>query len=691
MADPSTYRPAPGTIPTEPGVYRFSDAHGQVIYVGKAKNLRNRLNSYFQDISALHPRTQRMVTTAAHVQWTVVANELESLQLEYTWIKEFDPRFNVMYRDDKSYPWLCVTWSDEFPRVFVGRGARHRGWRYFGPFGQAWAIRETVEALLRVFPMRSCSTGVFNRARAQGRPCLLGYIGKCSAPCVGRIGAQEHRAIAEDFCSFMAGRTTPVVRRIEAEMTQAAEDLEFERAAVLRDSLGALTKAMERNAVVLGDGTDADVIALALDPLEVGVKIFHVRGGRIRGERGWVADRADDAGPDELTDALLLQLYGIGGDSGQVRDDGRGGAVPPLVLVSHEPASRDSLAHLLADERGSRVEIRVPRRGDKRALMETVTRNAEETLAQHKLRRTSDLAVRTRALEEIQQALGLDQAPLRMESYDISHIQGNQVVGSMVVFEDGMARKSEYRRFIIKGFEGSDDFAAMHEVLSRRLRRLLDDRRAMAEARAGEGDGAVPGPDEVAGNGNPAKAASGEGGDVTGSLIDPVTGAPRKFAYAPHLIVVDGGQPQVHAAQQVLEEFGLADEIALCGLAKRLEEVWLPDEEWPVILPRTSEGLYLLQRLRDEAHRFAITFHRSRRSKAMVESVLDGVPGLGETRRKTLLSHFGSVRALRRASLDDIAAVPGFGPVLAGQVVAALAADQPRAGVNTATGEIVED
>ncbi len=613
-----------------------------------------------------------MVTTAAHVQWTVVQNELESLQLEYTWIKEFDPRFNVMYRDDKSYPWLAVTWTDEFPRVFVGRGAHHRGWRYFGPFGQAWAIRDTMETLLRVFPMRSCSAGVFNRARAQGRPCLLGYIGKCSAPCVGRIDADAHRAIAEDLCSFMAGRTTPIVRRIRTEMERAAENLEFERAAVLRDSLESLEKAMERNAIVLGDGTDADVIALALDPLEVGVKIFHVRDGRVRGERGWVADRADDAEAEELMEIFLLQLYGLDGlaghegEHGQVRDDGMGPAVPREILVSVEPTSSEGLTELLSELRGSHVDLRVPQRGDKRTLMETVTKNAQEVLEQHKLKRSSDLATRTRALEEIQEALGLDRAPLRMESYDISHIQGTNVVGSMVVFEDGMPRKSEYRRFVIKSFEGSDDFQAMHEVLTRRLRRLVEDRRAMAQA-------------------------AGADGDLTGTLIDPTTGAPRRFAYAPHLIVVDGGAPQVHAARDVLEEFGLADEIALCGLAKRLEEVWLPDEEWPVILPRTSEGLYLLQRLRDEAHRFAITFHRSKRSRAMVESVLDDVPGLGEVRRRTLLSHFGSVRALRKAGVEEIAAVPGFGPTLAASVVAALARQGQPEGVDTATGEVLSD
>ena len=552
--------------------------------------------------------------------------------------------------------------------MFVGRGKRRKGWRYFGPFGQAWAIRDTMETLLRVFPMRSCSTGVFNRARSQGRPCLLGYIGKCSAPCVDRIGPDEHRAIVEDFCSFMAGRTAPILRRIRTEMDEAAENLEFERAAVLRDSLDSLTKAMERNAIVLTDGTDADVIALAVDPLEVGVKIFHVRNGRVRGERGWVADRADNAEPAELMEEFLLQLYGLDpdGTSGQIRDDGLGPAIPKEVLVSVEPSSLEGLGELLTNLRGSKVNLRVPMRGDKRTLMDTVTRNAQEVLEQHKLKRSSDLATRTRALEEIQEALGLDRAPLRMESYDISHIQGTNVVGSMVVFEDGMPRKSEYRRFVIKSFDGSDDFAAMHEVLSRRLRRLLEDREQMA-------------------------AAAEPDGEVTGTLVDPTTGAPRKFAYAPHLIVVDGGAPQVHAAQQVLEEFGLDDEIALCGLAKRLEEVWLPDEEWPVILPRTSEGLYLLQRLRDEAHRFAITFHRSKRSKAMVESVLDDVPGLGEVRRKALLKKFSSVRALRRASAEEIVELPGFGPKLAAQVVTALQGEETPTGVNTATGEVIEE
>ncbi|GAA1376388.1 excinuclease ABC subunit UvrC [Luteococcus sanguinis] len=653
MADPSTYRPKPGTIPTDPGVYRFSDAHDQVIYVGKAKNLRQRLNSYFADPAGLHFRTQTMVRTAAKVEWTVVQNELESLQLEYTWIQQYDPRFNVKYRDDKSYPWLCLTWSEEYPRVFVGRGAKRKGWRYYGPFGQAWAIRETVDALLHVFPMRSCSTGVFNNARSAGRPCLLGYIGKCSAPCVGRITPEAHREIVSDFASFMAGQTGQLTRKVERQMKTASEQMEFEKAAVYRDQLVALRQATEKNAIVLDDGTDADVVALVEDPLEVAVHIFHVRGGRVRGERGWVADRADDAPTEELVEQFLLQIYGSEPDTENAR-------IPREVLVPVMPSSGPVLEELLAEQRGARVHIRVPQRGDKKTLLDTVTRNASEALQQHRIKRASDLSTRNRALEEIRDALALPMAPLRIECYDISHLQGTEVVGSMVVFEDGLPRKSEYRRFVIRSFEGSDDLRAMNEVLTRRFRRLLDDRASMVE---------------------------GEDGPM---LIDPTTGAPRKFAYAPALVVVDGGQPQVAAAAQVLTELGLADEVALVGLAKRLEEVWLPDEEYPVILPRTSEGLYLLQRLRDEAHRFAISHHRGRRSRAMVESVLDGVPGLGETRRKALLKHFGSLKKLRAATAEDIAQVPGFGPKLADAIVTTLASQAPGEAINMTTGEVIE-
>ncbi len=626
MADPSTYRPAPGSIPTSPGVYRFRDAHRRVVYVGKAKNLRARLSSYFQDIANLHPRTATMVTSAASVEWTVVNTEVEALQLEYSWIKEYDPRFNVKYRDDKSYPWLAVTVNEEFPRVMVGRGAKKKGVRYFGPYSHAWAIRETVDLLLRVFPMRSCSNGVFKRSQQIGRPCLLGYIDKCAAPCVGDISPEEHREIVEDFCDFMAGQTTGFMKRLESRMYAASAEMDFERAARLRDDIGALKRAMEKQQVVLGDGTDADVVAFADDPLEVAVQIFYVRGGRIRGQRGWVADKTEDVDTGELVERFLLQLY----------DGEAGDGIPREVLVPAVPDDAPALEQWLSDLRGSRVSVRVPQRGDKKALQETVARNALQALGLHKTKRASDLTTRNRALEEIQAALELPTAPLRIECYDISNLQGTEVVGSMVVFEDGLARKGEYRRFVIRGVEGQNDVASMHEVITRRFRRLLDDR-------AQEPD---------LGNGG-----EGEEGPM---LIDPETGRPRKFAYVPGLVVVDGGPPQVAAAQRALDELGI-DDVPVCGLAKRLEEVWLPGQEDPVILPRTSEGLYLLQRIRDEAHRFAITHHRSRRSKSMVESALDGVPGLGEVRRKSLLRHFGSMKKLRAATVEEIAAVPGFG------------------------------
>lgn len=641
MPDPLSYRPKPGEIPTEPGVYRFRDAKGRVVYVGKAKSLRARLSSYFQDIANLHPRTATMVTTAASVEWTVVKTEVEALQLEYSWIKEFDPRFNVKYRDDKSYPWLAVTVSDEFPRVMVGRGAKRRGTRYFGPYSHAWAIRETVDILLRVFPMRSCSNGVFKRSSQIGRPCLLGYIDKCSAPCVGNISPEDHRAIVDDFCEFMAGRTRPFMRRIEQEMYAASDALDFEKAARLRDDLGAMQKALEKQAVVFGDGSDADVIAIAEDPLEVAVQVFYVRGGRIRGQRGWVADRTDDGDTASLVEHFLLQLY-----AGVAAEDARD-AVPREILVPKLPPEAATWEQLLSDLRGSRVELRVPQRGDKRTLQETVARNATESLALHKTKRASDLTTRNLALAEIAEALDLEEAPLRIECYDVSHMQGTEIVASMVVFEDGLARKGEYRRFVIRDQEGSDDVAAMHEVITRRFRRLLDEQ-ARSELKPG---------DPAAGTGP--------------MLVDPDTGRPRKFAYAPGLVVVDGGAPQVAAAQRALDELGI-DDIPVCGLAKRLEEVWLPGEEDPVILPRTSEGLYLLQRVRDEAHRFAITHHRNRRSKSMVESVLDGVPGLGEVRRKTLLRHFGSLRKLRAATVEEIAAVPGVGPRTATAIKEAL-------------------
>jgi excinuclease ABC subunit C len=660
--DPSTYKPRPGSIPTRPGVYRFRDKDGRVVYVGKAKNLRARLSSYFQDISHLHPRTATMVTTAASVEWTVVATEVEALQLEYSWIKEFDPRFNVKYRDDKSYPWLAVTLNEDFPRVMVGRGIKKKGVKYFGPYSHAWAIRETVDLLLRVFPMRSCSNGVFKRSAQIGRPCLLGYIDKCAAPCVGRVDAEEHRRIAEDFCDFLGGRTDAFVKRVEREMFAASAAQEYERAARLRDDLGALNKALEKQAVVFGDGTDADVIALVEDPLEVAVQIFHVRSGRIRGQRGWVADRVEDLDTAGLVGEFLLQLY-----AGEEAD-----AIPREILVPTMPTDSDTFEQLLSETRGSRVQIRVPRRGDKRRLQKTVAQNAGQSLALHKTRRASDLTARSQALEEIQHALDLPAAPLRIECYDISNLQGTEVVASMVVFEDGLARKSEYRRFVIRSVEGQNDVASMHEVISRRFRRLLDERIE---------HGTV--------TGDPGGEVEADSGPL---LVDPDTGRPRKFAYTPGLVVVDGGPPQVAAAQRALDELGI-DDIPVCGLAKRLEEVWLPGQPDPVILPRTSEGLYLLQRVRDEAHRFAIAHHRSRRSKSMVESVLDDVPGLGEVRRKTLIKHFGSLKKLRAASVEEIAQVPGIGRTTATSIARAVAPDptaRKTVSVNTATGEIEE-
>ncbi|MEV2214264.1 excinuclease ABC subunit UvrC [Streptomyces sp. NPDC050997] len=657
MADPSSYRPKPGQIPDSPGVYRFRDEHRRVIYVGKAKSLRQRLANYFQDLAGLHPRTRTMVTTAASVEWTVVSTEVEALQLEYSWIKEYDPRFNVKYRDDKSYPYLAVTMNEEFPRVQVMRGHKKKGVRYFGPYGHAWAIRDTVDLLLRVFPVRTCSAGVFKNAARTGRPCLLGYIGKCSAPCVDRVSTEEHRELAEEFCDFMAGRTGTYLRRLEKQMTEAAEDLEYERAGRLRDDIEALKKAMEKSAVVLADATDADLIAVAEDELEAAVQIFHVRGGRVRGQRGWVTDKVEEITTGALVEHALQQLYG----------EEKGDAVPKEVLVPALPDPVEPVQEWLTERRGSGVSLRIPQRGDKKALMETVQRNALQALGLHKTKRASDLTTRSRALEEIAEALDLDSAPLRIECYDISHLQGDDVVASMVVFEDGLQRKSEYRRFQIKGFEGQDDVRSMHEVITRRFRRYLAEKE-----RTGEW-------------------ADDENADGPGNGLTEEDGRPKRFAYPPQLVVVDGGQPQVAAAKKALDELGI-DDIAVCGLAKRLEEVWLPDEGDPVVLPRTSEGLYLLQRVRDEAHRFAITYQRTKRAKRFRSSPLDDVPGLGDTRKQALIKHFGSVKKLRSATIDQICEVPGIGRKTAETIAAALVRASPAApAVNTATGEIMED
>lgn len=646
MADPATYRPAPGSIPVEPGVYRFRDARGQVIYVGKAKSLRSRLTSYFADISSLHPRTRQMVTTAAKVEWTVVGTEVEALQLEYNWIKEFDPRFNVRYRDDKSYPVLAVTLNEEFPRLMIYRGPRRKGVRYFGPYSHAWAIRETLDLLTRVFPARTCSNGVFKRHSQIERPCLLGYIDKCSAPCIGRVTAEEHRKIVGDFCDFLSGRTDRFARDLERQMNSAAQELDFERAARLRDDLGAIRRVLEKQAVVLGDGTDADVVAFADDDLEAAVQVFHVRGGRVRGQRGWIVEKPGDpgdSGQERLVEQFLTQFYG---EQAELSADESSNPVPREVLVPCLPPNAAELGVWLSGLRGSRVALRVPQRGDKHALAETVQRNARESLQQHKLKRAGDFTARSAALQNIQESLGLADAPLRIECVDISHVQGTDVVGSLVVFEDGLPRKSDYRHFAIREAAGegrSDDVASIAEVTRRRFQRHVAD----AEA--------------------------------TESAEPAATGKPRKFAYPPNLYVVDGGAPQVNAAARVLHELGVTD-VAVIGLAKRLEEVWVPAEPDPVILPRNSEGLYLLQRVRDEAHRFAISYHRSKRSKRMTESALDTVPGLGETRRKALVTHFGSVARIRQASVEEITAVPGIGTTTATAVLAALSSEADRAG-----------
>jgi excinuclease ABC subunit C len=681
VADPATYRPAPGSVPESPGVYRFRDVHGRVIYVGKAKNLRARLNSYFADYASLHPRTQWMLQDAAGVEWTVVGTEVEALQLEYSWIKQFDPRWNIRYRDDKSYPYLAVTMNEEFPRVTVLRGTKRRGVRYFGPYSHAWAIRDTVDTLLRVFPVRTCSAGVFKRARQIGRPCLLGYIGKCSAPCVGRIGPDEHRQLAEEFCDFMAGQTARFTKRLEAQMLEAARSEEFELAARLRDDLQALQRALEKQAVVLPDGTNCDVIGLVEDQLEAAVQVFYIRDGRVRGQRGWVVDKVEDLGAGELVEHFLGQVYrddpAAEQDqvSGQSDDDesgegcaagahGRRGdasrrsadwrveadrqAVPREVLVPVLPPDAGAVQEWLAARRGGRVSLRVPQRGDKRALLDTVSRNAAEALALHKTRRASDLTTRSQAMREIQDALGLDTAPLRIESFDVSNLQGTHVVASMVVFEDGLARKSEYRKFAIRG--AGDDLAAIHEVVTRRFRRYLAER----EEEIADEERAPVGEEDA-----------------------PADGSKHKFAYPPSLLVIDGGPGQVDAAVRALTELGITD-VAVCGLAKRLEEVWLPGEDGPVIMPRSSEGLYLLQRVRDEAHRFAITFHRTRRTAAQTASELDSLPGLGPARKAALLKHFGSVRRLRQATAEQIAEVEGFGPRLAEVVTAALGQSAPE-------------
>jgi excinuclease ABC subunit C len=684
VADPSSYRPQTGEIPTNPGVYRFRDPHGRVIYVGKAKNLRSRLNSYFANPAGLLPKTHAMVYAASSVEWTVVGSELESLQLEYTWIKEFKPRFNVVFRDDKTYPYLAVTMGEKLPRVQVMRGERRKGTRYFGPY-TAGAIRETMDTLLRVFPVRSCSAGVLKRAQASGRPCLLGYIDKCSAPCVGRVTPEEHRALAEDFCAFMGGEAKRFIARLEKEMGAAVAILDYERAARLRDDITALRKVFERNAVVLAEDTDADVFALHEDELEAAVQVFHVRGGRVRGQRGWVVEKVEDFTTPDLVEHLLQQVYG---EDAEIQ-----GRLPREVLVPVEPSNAQDLAVWLGGLRGAKVDIRVPQRGDKAALMSTVRENAEHALRLHKTRRAGDLTVRSQALQELQEALELPVPLLRIECYDVSHVQGTNVVASMVVVEDGLPKKSDYRKFSITGAAATDDTAAMHDVLTRRFRHYLVDKTAQVEAAELVATPAAgTGADATGANGAAPAAATEEA-----ALSDTTTPAPRaKFAYPPNLVVVDGGKPQVNAAARALEALGV-DDVYVVGLAKRLEEVWLPDSDFPVILPRSSQGLYMLQRIRDEAHRFAISFHRQKRGKAMTVSALDGVPGLGDSKRKALLAHFGSVKKIKAASAAELTAAKGVGPALAAAIVTHFSpggaggdTDESVPAINMTTGEVLE-
>ena len=617
MTDPSAYRPEPGSIPTSPGVYRFRDHQGRVVYVGKARSLRSRLNSYFADFATLHPRTQSMVTSASSVDWVVVANEVEALALEFTWIKEYEPRFNVRYRDDKSYPYLAITVGEEFPRAAVVREPRKKGTRYFGPYAHAWAIRETLDELSKVFGVRTCRDGVFRQAALLGRPCLLGYIGKCSAPCVGRIDAEAYRHSVADMCKFLSGNTKTITGQLETAMREAARNEEYEDAARLRDRLGALRRAMERNAVVFDDGTDADLVALSDETLEIGVQVFHVRSGRLVGERSFIVEKAEDIPLGGYMERVLQRIYS--GREGMEIDTAR---PPREILVSCEPQDVAALTAWLGERRSGPVHIRVPQRGDKRTLMETAVTNAHEVLARHRLKRSSDLTARSEALAELQEYLQLSEAPLRIECIDISTLQGTDTVASLVVFEDGLPRKRDYRSFIIKS-PGADDLTAVREVVERRF----------------------------------AHATEGES---------------RTFAYPPGLLVIDGGAPQVTAAQVALMDVGAGD-IPVVGLAKRLEEVWLPDSPDPVILPRTSEALYLLQRVRDEAHRTAIAFHRKRRGARGRRSALDDIPGLGPVKAKALVRHFGSVKGIAAASPEELQAVPGIGPSLAATILGALA------------------
>ena len=616
-------RPPAGTIPTTPGSYQFKDASDRVIYVGKAKNLRQRLNSYFQDPRNLHNRTAQMVAEADHVEWIQVATEVESLMLEYTLIQRHQPRYNVRYKDDKSYPFLAITLADEWPRAMVIRGKHKKGNRYFGPYGHAYAIRETLDLLLRTFPIRTCTKGKFNRHERLGKPCLDYHIEKCSGPCVEAISRQDYRDLTAELIKFLEGDTDEIVARLEADMQQASEELEFELAARYRDRLISVRKAIEKNQMVGARNEDFDVIGVFDDELEAAVQVFYVRKGRVLGRRGFIVDKAEELDRPELIARILERLY---------FDDNPLGH-PKKVLVPDLPASQDMYEEWLSEQRGSAVAISIPQRGDKRELAETVTQNARESFQRHRLKRQSDHNSRSQAINQLQEYLDLPMSPLRIECYDMSHIQGTDYVGSMVVVEDGLAKKSEYRRFKIRTVEGNDDFAAMEEVLRRRFSNYLEERERPPE----------------------------EWG---------------KFAYPPQLLLVDGGKGQLTSAVRVLDDLGLREEIPVASLAKQFEEVFVPGQSDPIMLPRQSEALYMLQRIRDESHRFAITYHRQLRNKRMRKSALDDIPGLGETRKKRLLREVGSVKKIKEASVDELKSLRWLPDAVAESIHAKLHPDE---------------
>ena len=615
MANDLSFRPKSSEIPTDPGVYRFLDENGRVLYVGKAKNLRARLTSYFAPINTLQEKTRRMVLSARDVNWTIVKTEFEALQLEFTWIKEFNPPFNVRFKDDKSYPYLAITMSDAVPRVFITRNRDIKGAKYFGPYTKTWAIRDTLDSLLKVYPIRSCSSGVYNTAKATNRPCLLADIGKCSAPCVSRVTPEKHKDLAKGFADFLQSGDESHVETLRARMLSASDERNFELAAKLRDNIIALDTVLEKSTVVFTDQTDADLFGIADDELAAAVSLFRVRGGRIRGVMGWVVDKELERDQSELVEYLLQNVYG--------KDATFASDVPKEVLVPVLPEDADALSQWLSGIRGAKVDLRIPQRGDKRALAETALTNARHALGLYKLRRTADFTARSEALADLQEALKLQTAPLRIECFDVSHLGGTGIVSSMVVFEDGLPKKSQYRKFNIES--SRDDTESLYQTLTRRLKYLND---------------GIPDND-------------------------------NKFSYRPGLLIVDGGQPQVNAAAKAMQDSGISD-IAVIGLAKRLEEIWLPNNPFPVILPRGSEALFLLQRIRDEAHRFAITAQRAQR-KSSIATELGAIEGLGDKRVSALLRRFGSAKRLKLATVEEIAEVAGIGPVLAASIAQRLA------------------